>query len=153
MNSLSPVICDVRLKMTSLYISTMLWGLVALIVTNKQSKQKEQRALIFFTVLAVVFTLIGVFTFRVEELSRWSMTSAFGLLFFISLCFRLHLMSQLVKVQSETDNSCRTFLDIDLSKIEDKSIIKKYKRVNSIFWLTAIIYLISNVLEAMSVSI
>lgn len=116
-------------------VSAVLWSLVVFMATDHHCKTNEKRSLRFLSALAVASTAIAIWTFqpnqlRAVPLQDWALL---GLLPFILI--NLKYRSQLIKLQSEAVGRTCTIPELNLSKIPDSGIVKKFKIFNAVTWV------------------
>lgn len=115
--------------------------------TNVRYKDKEKRSIYFLGVVAGILTISGTLTFSFDQLKETSALDVMLIAFIPLVYVRLWLQDKLLKLQSSITGKPCTVFDLDLSKIDDKSLIVKLKSTNMLIVGLFIMYVLISVLK------
>lgn len=132
-------------RMTALFVSFLVWAIVAFMAVDKGVRVKEKRALLFFAFLGTTLTVIGLWQFEVTQLTRVSPRDWVLVGFFPVFVLGLFLRSKLIKLQSRTTGRARSMLDLNLADVPDRKLVRQFLIVNTMVWLYAAVIILVQV--------
>lgn len=117
--------------------------MVAMLTLSDYARINEKRALKFFVIVGSIFTVIGIWKFKLNDFwnvdyKTWALLGALPI-----IAYYLVIKERMQVIQSEVTGKKCTLLNVKLKYITDKNLIKKYKIVKyiGIFYIAFIVVL------------
>lgn len=126
---------------------------MAFMASDNHCKNKEKNALRFFVLLGILLTVIGTWSFDIEQLKQVSLHDWSLLGLFPFTLIYLKQKTHLIKIQSMEQGREVSLSELELSSIKDKALVQRYKRINVIMWSYACIVLFIHLWSKSGISI